>query len=109
MEDLYYTDAAMNPIKVGDVVLVRDSQKDATYRMAVIRGFREDGFDCRAGNIQIEYTDGRLYCNMPWYDLNKKPKEIRFHTKPIKVWRWKDSILKFKPEYITESENTNLS
>ena len=89
-----------NDINVGDLVLVKESDKDTTYRQAIIRAFREDNFDCRAGTIQIEYIDGRLYCNIAWCYLEENKDKIEFHTKPVKVWVQRTRVLKFKPEYI---------
>ena len=82
------------------MVLVKESDKDTTYRQAIIRDIREDDFNCRAGTIQIEYLDGRLYCNFPWYHLKENKDKIEFHTKPVKVWVQRIRVLKFKQEYI---------
>ena len=94
------TDFLGNKIEIEDIVLVRESDKDTTYRQAVVRGFREDDFNCRAGTIQIEYTDGRLHCNIPWCYLEENKDKIEFHSKPIVRWVQRNRVLKFKSEYI---------
>ena len=92
-------DCLGNPLKVGDEVLIRDSTSDTTYRKGIVTAFREDDFDCRAGDIQIEYNDGRLYCNVPHYYFYQKNKEdIKFAPKPRKVWCFKDRIVKYNGE-----------
>ena len=86
-----------NPLKVGDAVLIRDSTSDTTYRKGVVTAFREDDFDCRAGDIQVEYNDGRLYCNVKYYYFSEKNKEdIKFAPKPRKVWCFRDRIVKYE-------------
>ena len=86
-----------NIIKVGDEVLVKVPKTYKTYRKAIIRDFkdiRDSGF-CQA---LIEYDDGRLYSNVENY-CQKNCNNLKFTSKPTKVWRYSSDIVKCKPEY----------
>lgn len=94
-------DCLGNSLKIGDEVLIRDSKSDTTYRKGIVTGFREDDFACRAGDIQVEYNDGRLYCNVQYWcfsDFKTNKEAIKFVSKPRKVWCFMDRIVKYNGE-----------
>lgn len=89
-------DCLGNKLEVEDVVLIRDSTSDTTYKKGIVTAFREDDYACRAGDIQVEYNDGRLYCNIKYFYFSDKNKnDIKFAPKPRKVWCFKDRIVKY--------------
>ncbi len=91
-------DAIGNIIELGDEVLILVPKSNASYRRGIVKDFRNERNDrCE---VLVEYDDGRLYCNQPWYRLNKGDK-IELKSKLIKVWRDNDNIIKFKDDYLS--------
>jgi len=85
-----------NPLTIGDIVLVLVPKTDASFRKAIIRDFKVDYLD--RSSVYVEYDDGRLYCNEKWFHINKYS-QIKFTSKPIKVWRSNLEIIKFDSKY----------
>lgn len=94
--DTHY-DAIGNPIEVGNEVLILVPKSDASYRRGIVKNFKnEHNNRCE---VLVEYDDGRLYCDKPWYQLQKGDL-LKFKSKLIRVWRFSNNIIKFNPEYI---------
>ena len=96
MEQEVMTDMLGNQLNIGDIVLVLVPKTDASYRKAVIRDICRDTY--RGKIAYVEYDDGRLYCNVKWFYIDENP-EIKFVSKPIKVWRRCDEMIKFDTKY----------
>jgi len=94
-----FVDCFGNALKVGDIVLVLVPKSSSSYRKAIIRDFRSDSFHRQ--DIYVEYDDGRLYCDLKHWELGKNtvPSKIKFHSKPIKVWRCNWDVIKFDAKY----------
>lgn len=96
MEQEVMTDMLGNQLNIGDIVLVLVPKTDASYRKAVIRDMCWDTY--RGKIVYVEYDDGRLYCNTKWFYIDEA-KEIKFVSKPVKVWRRSDEMIKFDAKY----------
>ncbi len=92
-----YFDYIGNEIKVGDEVLVLVPKSDASYRRAVIVGFRnawerDNYFHCE---VLVEYWCERLYCTVPHWKL-KSGEPVDFTKKITKAWRSNSDIILYK-------------
>lgn len=95
--NLEIKDILGNPLKVGDIVLVLVPKSYSSFRKAVIRDIKNKGY----GNyfdVCVEYDDGRLYSDVKYFYI-KEGDEIKFRSKPVKVWRSNHEIIKFDPKY----------
>lgn len=97
--DIEFADSLGNPLKIGDFVLVLVPKTDASFRKAVIRDMKLDYFGRQSA--YVEYDDGRLYCNIKHFRMciANKDAQIKFTSKPIKVWRDNSEIIKFNAKY----------
>ena len=90
-------DAIGNIIEVDDEVLILVPKTDASYRRGIVKDFRNE---CPTNNIcevLVEYNDGRLYCDKPWYRLHEGDSP-KFKYKFMKAWRFNNNIIKLNEE-----------
>lgn len=90
-----------NPLKEGQIVLVLVPHTEATFRKAIVRGFKDERQ--RYCNVQVEYINDRLYSNMPHFYMTDKNGEvpgIKFSSKTTKAWRFCTDIIAFNEKYI---------
>ena len=97
---MQYFDHIGNEINIGDKVLTLVAKSDTTYRIGVVKDFknawqREGCFHC---DILVEYDDGRFYSNLKRWD--QKNGKLSFSKKITKAWRSNNDIVKFKTEYL---------
>ena len=86
-----------NLLKVGDIVLVLVPKTYASFRKAVIRDIKTEGYGTYF-DVCVEYDDGRLYSDVKYFDI-KEGVQFKFRSKPVKVWRCNHEIIKFDPKY----------
>ena len=89
-----------NPLKEGQIVLVLVPHTDATFRKAIVRGFKDERQ--RYCNVQVEYINDRLYANMPHFYMTNKNGEvpgIKFSSKTTKAWRSNTEIVIYDAKY----------
>jgi len=92
-------DAIGNSIEIGDEVLIVVPKSNASYRRGFIKDFKNEYNDrCE---VLVEYDDGRLYCNKSWHRFQNGD-SLEFKSKPIKVWRFSNNVIKFKSEYLNK-------
>lgn len=90
-------DAIGNVIEIGDQVLILVPKSDASYRCGIVKDFRNEHSNSDVCEVLVEYDDGRLYCDKAWYRLQKGDL-LKFKSKPVKVWRCNNNIVKFNEE-----------
>ena len=87
-----------NLLEVGDHVLIRVPQSDSSYLHGIIKMIKDDNY-FGLHDYLVEYVNDRLYCNVPWYKMQKGSDDIRFTSKPSKVWCHSDRLVKLLPKY----------